>query len=85
MNILGFYQNHIKQKLSSSQVVTLQILLYLVSVHKTVQISKLSNDFSLPIKLESKGKHIQRFLTLKELSIPLFWFPLVKKNHRKFI
>jgi len=79
VNILGFYQDHIKQKLSPSQVITLQILLYLISVHKTVQISKLSNYFPLPIKLESKRKHIQRFLTLKELSIPLFWFPLVKK------
>ncbi|MGD1702272.1 hypothetical protein ACP6PM_20960 [Dapis sp. BLCC M229] len=64
--------------MSPSQVITLQILLYLISVHKTVQISKLSNYFSLPIKLESKRKHIQRFLTLKELSLPLFWFPLVK-------
>ena len=72
MNILGFYQGHIKQKLSPSQVITLQILLYLISVHKTVQISKLSNYFPLPIKLESKRKHIQRFLTLKELSLALF-------------
>ena len=79
MNILGFYQDHIKQKLSSSRVITLQTLLYLISVHKTVQISRLSNYFSLPIKLESKGKHIQRFLTLKEFSLPWFWFPLVKK------
>ncbi|NES02135.1 MAG: hypothetical protein F6K22_04380 [Okeania sp. SIO2F4] len=78
MKILGFYQNHIKQKLSPSQVVTLQILLYLISVHKTVQISKLSNYFPQAIKLESKGKHIQIFLTLKEFILPLFWFPLVK-------
>ncbi|MEM1172863.1 MAG: hypothetical protein AAGJ08_28265 [Cyanobacteria bacterium P01_H01_bin.35] len=78
MDILGFYQNHIKQKLSPSQVVTLQILLYLISVNKTVQISKLSNYFPLPIKSESKRKYIQRFLTLKELSLALFWFPLVK-------
>ena len=28
VNILGFYQGHIKQKLSPSQVITLQILLY---------------------------------------------------------
>jgi len=28
VNILGFYQDHIKQKLSSSQAITLQILLY---------------------------------------------------------
>ncbi len=78
MNILGFYQDHIKQKMSPSQVVTLQILLYLISVYKTVQISKLTNLFPLPIQSESKRKHIQIFLTIKELSLPLFWFPLVK-------
>ncbi len=78
MNILGFYQEHIEKKLSPSQVVTLQILLYLISVYKTVQISKLTNLFPLPIQSESKRKHIQRFLTIKELSLPLFWFPLVK-------
>ena len=83
MNILGFYQDHIKQKLSPSQVVTLQILLYLISVYKTVQISKLTNLFPLPIQSESKRKHIQRFLTIKELSLPLFWFPLVRIMVRK--
>ena len=62
----------------SSQVITLQILLYLISVHKAVQISKLSNYFSLPVKLESRGKHIQRFLTLKQFNLPLFWFPYNK-------
>ena len=67
MNILGFYQNHIKQKLSSSQVVTLQILLYLVSVHKTVQISKLSNYFPLPIKLESKRKLMGNIFSFKRI------------------
>ena len=65
--------------MSPSQVITLQILLYLILVHKTVQTSKLSNYFTLPIKSESKRKYIQKILTVKELSLPLFWFPLVKK------
>ena len=56
MNILDFYQDHIKLRLSQSQVVTLQILLYLMPVHKNVQISKLSNYFPLLIKLENKRK-----------------------------
>ena len=114
MNILGFYQDHIKHHLESisshnitniiaveAKVRTLLnaeikseitsdfllsrtailLLLYYTWVfrNKTVQISKLSNYFPLPIKLESKGQHIQRFLTLKEFSLPLCWFPLVKK------
>ena len=52
---------------------------------KLYRYQNLSNYFPLPIKLESKGKHIQKILTLKELSLALFWFPLVKKNNRKFI
>ncbi len=55
---------------TNSQVITLQILLCLISRYKTVQISKLTNYFQLPIKSESKRKHIQRFLSLKELSLP---------------
>ncbi len=63
MNILGDYQEQIKKQLSQSQVATLKILLYLISVHKIVQISKLSAYFPLPIKSESHRKHIQIFLT----------------------
>lgn len=68
MNILGFYQDHIKKKMSPSQVATLQILLCLISVHKTVHISKLTNYFQLPIKSESQEKHIQIFLAIDKLS-----------------
>ena len=67
MNILGFYQDHIKKKMSPSQVATLQILLCLISVHKTVQISRLSNYFPLPIKLESKGKLMRNIFDFKRV------------------
>ena len=53
-DIVHQFKKRCKQNLSLSQVVTLQILLYLISVYKTVQISKLSSYFSLQIKLESK-------------------------------
>ncbi len=78
MNILGDYQEQIKKQLNQSQVATLKILLRLISVQKIVQISKLSAYFPLPIQSESCRKHIQRFLTLKKLSMPIFWFHLVK-------
>ena len=50
-----------------------------------IAISKLSSYFLLPIKLESKRKQIYRFLNLKELSLPLFWFPKVYDYAPKFI
>ena len=57
MNI-GNYQDQIKQKLSPAQFKILKILLYLMSVHKVVQISKLSPYFSLSIQSKSRQKHI---------------------------
>jgi hypothetical protein len=33
----------------------------------------------LPILYESRRRHIQRFLILSQLSIPILWFPLIKK------
>ncbi len=57
---------------------TLKILIWLLSVQKTVKIERLAACFPLPIKYESRRKHLQRFLTLSSLSLPLFWFPIVQ-------
>jgi hypothetical protein len=46
--------------------------------YKQVKIEKLATYFPLPILYESRRKHIQRFLTLTSLSIPLIWFPLIQ-------
>ena len=47
-------------------------------IHKAVKMSKLSSYFTLQIKIESKGQYIQIFLLVKDLSIVLFGFPLIK-------
>ena len=52
-------------------------MVWLITVHKDVRIERLAAYFPLPIKYESRRKHIQRFLNLKKLSITLFWFPLI--------
>ncbi|WP_293063273.1 hypothetical protein [Okeania sp. SIO2B3] len=44
----------------------------------TVKIERLAAYFSLPIKYESRRRHIQRFLTLFSLSLPVFWFPIIQ-------
>ena len=85
MNILGFYQDHIKQKLSPSQVVTLQILLYLISVHKTVQISKLTNYFQLPIKSESKRKLMRKIFNPKGIKFTYILVPFSQNNDKKYL
>jgi hypothetical protein len=69
--------------LTEAQYKTLEILIWLLTVQKTVRIEKLAACFPLPIKYESRRKHIQRFLILFSLSLPLFWFPIIKQFIQK--
>jgi hypothetical protein len=60
MNILSYYEAHIKQKLSLAQLETLKILLWLITVHKEVKIERLAAYFPLPIKYESRRRKFSR-------------------------
>jgi hypothetical protein len=79
MKLISLYESHFKQSLTKVQYRTLEILIWLLTVQKTVKIERLAACFPLPIKYESRRKHIQRFLTLSSLSVPLFWFPVVQQ------
>lgn len=74
-----FYLDYLKTYLPDSELLTLQILVWLLQVHRQVRIERLASSFPYPIKCESRRKKIQRFLILSRLSIPLLWFPLIKK------
>ncbi len=74
-----FYIDYFKTYLPSSELLTLQILVWLLQVHRQVRIERLASSFPYPIKCESRRKKIQRFLSLPRLSLPLLWFPLIKK------
>ncbi len=74
-----FYIDYLKAYLPSSEFLTLQILVWLLQVHRQVRIERLASSFPYPIKCESRRKKIQRFLTIPKLSLPLLWFPLIKK------
>ena len=74
-----FYIDYLKTYLPSSELLTLQILVWLLQVHRQVRIERLASSFPYPIKCESRRKKIQRFLSLPSLSLPLLWFPLIKK------
>ncbi len=73
-----FYYNCLSDYLSESQLLTLEILVWLLQVHKQVRLERLAACFPLPIIYESRRRHLQRFLILSSLSIPLVWFPLIK-------
>jgi uncharacterized membrane protein len=74
-----FYLDYLKTYLPDSELLTLQILVCLLQAHRQVRIERLASSFPYPIKCESRRKKIQRFLILPRLSLPLLWFPLIKK------
>ncbi|AOW99055.1 hypothetical protein BJP34_05990 [Moorena producens PAL-8-15-08-1] len=83
LNQLLYYQQHFALYLHHKQILTLEILVSLLQAHKQVSL-KLAAYLPLPILYESRRRHLQRFLSLQNLSIPLLWFPLIKyfvNNH----
>jgi hypothetical protein len=72
------YLNCLESQLSASQLLTLEMLVWLLQFHKQVRIERLAACFPSPILYESRRRHVQRFLVLPQLSIPLLWFPLIK-------
>jgi hypothetical protein len=73
-----FYITSLQSQLSASQLLTLEMLVWLLQFHKQVRIERLAACLPLPVLYESRRRHVQRFLILPQLSIPLLWFPLIK-------
>jgi hypothetical protein len=72
------YLTTLESQLSASQLLTLEMLVWLLQFHKQVRIERLAAYLPLPILYESRRRHVQRFLILPLLSIPLLWFPVIK-------
>lgn len=73
------YLTSLQSQLTPAQFLTLEILVWLLQVHKQVKIERLAAHFPLPIKFESRRRHIQRFLKLPMMSVSLLWFPLIER------
>ncbi len=73
-----FYHKCFSKLLTPRQYTTLQLIIFLLQSQKTIQIEKLAALLPIPIKDESRRRHLQRFLILPQLQIKLLWFPLVK-------
>ena len=52
MQFLSLYESYFKKSLTNTQVQTLKILVWLITVQKTVKIERLAACFSLPVKYE---------------------------------
>ena len=60
-------------------ITTLEMLVWLLQVHKQVRVERLAALLPLPILSESRRRHLQRFLLLPQLSISLVWLPIIEK------
>jgi len=56
-----FYLELLQKYLSQRQLITLKLLVWLLQNQKQVKIEKLAATLPLPIQLESRRRHIQRF------------------------
>src|SRR4028118_578766 len=74
-----FYHSILEKYLTPAQLLTLQMLLWLLQSQKQVRIERLAATLQLPILQSSRRRHIQRFLQIKALSILVVWFPSVKE------
>ena len=74
-----FYHSILEKYLTPAQLLTLQMLVWLLQSQKQVRIERLAATLQLPILQSSRRRHIQRFLQIKALSILILWFPIVKE------
>jgi hypothetical protein len=74
-----FYHSILEKYLTPAQLLTLQMLVWLLQSQKQVRIERLAATLQLPILQRSRRRHIKRFLQIKALSILVLWFPIVKQ------
>ena len=75
----SFYHDLLEKYLTPAQLLTLQMLVWLLQNQKEVRIERLAATLQLPILQSSRRRHIQRFLKIKALSILVLWFPIIKE------
>jgi hypothetical protein len=73
------YHSILEKYLTPAQLLTLQMLVWLLQSQKQVRIERLAATLQLPILQSSRRRHIKRFLQIKALSILVLWFPIVKQ------
>ena len=75
----SFYHEILQKYLTPAQLLTLQMLVWLLQSQKQVRTERLAATLQLPILQNSRRRHIQRFLQLPALSILVRWFPIIKQ------
>ena len=75
-----YYQDNLKKQFNLPQYLTLCILVNLLQNLKTVRLEEMAKRFPYPIKLRSRIKKLQRFLSLENWKIETIWFPILKSG-----
>ena len=75
----SFYHNILEKYLNPKQLLTLNMLVWLLQSQKQVRIERLAATLPLTILQNSRRRHIQRFLLIKALSILVIWFLIIKE------
>jgi hypothetical protein len=75
----SFYHNILEKYLNPQQLFTLQMLVWLLQSQKQVRRERLAATLPLTILQNSRRRHIQRFLSIKALSILVIWFPIIRE------
>ena len=65
----SFYHDILEKYLNPQQLFTLQMLVWLLQSQKQVRIERLAATLPLTILQNSRRRHIQRFFSIKALSI----------------
>jgi hypothetical protein len=61
----SFYHSILEKYLTPAQLLTIQMLVWLLQSQKQVRIERLAASLPLPILQSSRRRHIQRFLQIK--------------------
>jgi hypothetical protein len=72
------YSKHLKKQFNYPQYLILLILISLLQNLQTVRLEEIARRFPVPIKLRSRVKKIQRFLSLSQFDIKTLWFPILE-------
>lgn len=72
------YQTHLENKLNSSELLFLTLMINILQNIKEVSLEKIATALPIPILFESRRKRIQRFLSLPIFQVEALWFPIIK-------
>lgn len=72
------YQNHLKNQLSESQLLFLNLLINVMQKIKEVSLEKIAAALPIPILFDSRRKKIQRFLSWPIWNIQSIWLTIIE-------